>query len=248
MTTPVTASRVNGRSTINSSCCRASPGTAGGKLLESPSPSVKETDGRKATPPALSSLRARASHMAQCVIAAAARCTSAEQRTRGCLRLDLDLEPCGPATQRSNRPVWSHVGMSCWAAGLAGAPVTLAAPLVPSPESSTRASQHLGRVAAAACRVAHRQLRGIRLENCSAWPLGCLVAWLLDCSSLDCWLLDAWSPARPTTSLVKSDAVLCTDRDRQSLAQVVTRGEMRDDGAPLSVCAARQTSLRCGLV
>jgi hypothetical protein len=188
MTTPVTASRVNGRSTINSSCCRASPGTAGGKLLESPSPSVSLTGERKATPPAPSSLRARASHMAQCVIAAAARCTSAEQRTRGCLSLDLDLEPCGPATQRSNRPVWFHVGMGCWVAGLPGWLVRQSRSLPPwsCRQSSTRASQHLGCVAAAACRVAHRQLRGIRLENCSAWPLGCLVAW-----SLDCWLLDA---------------------------------------------------------
>jgi hypothetical protein len=69
---------------------------------------------------------------------------------------------------------------SAWAAGLAGAPVTLAAPLVPSPELDARVST-LGCVAAAACRVAHRQLRGIRFKNCSAWPLGCLVAWLPGC-------------------------------------------------------------------
>jgi hypothetical protein len=176
MTTPVTASRVNGRSTINSSCCRASPGTAGGKLLESPSPSVSLTDGRKATPPAPSSLRARGLTW---LSASSPLQLAAPRRSRE----PEGLEPCGPATQRSNRPVWSHVGMGCWATGLLGWLVRQSRWLPPwsRRQSSTRASQHLGCVAAAACRVAHRQLRGIRFKNCSAWPLGCLVAWLPGC-------------------------------------------------------------------
>jgi hypothetical protein len=140
------------------------------------------------------------------------------------------LWACDAAQQPPGLVPRRHGLLGYWAAGLAGAPVTLAAPLVPSPELDARVST-LGvcrrrRLSCSSPPVAGDPFQ--ELLCMAARLLGCLVAW-----SLDCWLLDAcWSPTRLATTLVKSDVVLCTARDRQSLAQVVTRGEMREDGAP----------------
>lgn len=145
MTTPVTvtASRLNCSSTINPSCCRASPGRAGGKLLTARRrlPDREEQMQVGARPPlqlaARCSLRARASHMVRCVIASAPRCTSAEQRTRGA---------CGPATQRPRRCL--HNTYSLHTTRYSYAPcapcASTWADCRPSPALDARASQHLG--------------------------------------------------------------------------------------------------------
>jgi hypothetical protein len=170
MTTPVTASRFNCRSTINPSCCRASPGRAGGTLLRA----------RRRLPD-----RRAQGHPSSSLLASRSCVSHGPVRHRLCTSLRVGgakNERVLERLRRSNRPVWSYRTWT-WAGWYAS---HARCPLGPIARARrARLNTWMCRRRRLSCTSA--PVAGISLENCGAWLLvaGCwllfAVHWLLGC-------------------------------------------------------------------